>query len=39
MKQIIGLKKAAEQNLDEAKLMTAALALREPEDVDLYIAN
>ena len=31
--------KAAEQNLDEAKLMTAALALREPNDVDLYIAN
>ena len=31
--------KAAEQNLDEAKLMSAALALREPKDVDLYIAN
>ena len=31
--------KAAEQNLDEANLMTAALALREPNDVDLYTAN
>ena len=31
--------KAAEQNLDEAKLMTAALALREPNDIDLYIVN
>ena len=33
------LEKASKQGIQEAELMIQALAMREPEDVNLYIAN
>ena len=31
--------KAAQQNLSEAKLILSELAIKEPDDVELYVAN